>query len=387
MKPSIDWLAVLNLLGIGQGFFLTVVFLTSRTGSRAANRLLGWLLLTLSLPVLEIVLCYTDAIYYVPFLVNMAEPFDLMHGPLLYLFALAITQPHFRFQNKHFIHFSWAFIYAVYMIPYYLQSNAFKLYAVAGDYHKAYGQPAPLEHIAWFPEYFRGREFVDVLDKVVNLIYLLLTLLIIYQSIRGNQQSGTGQSRIKLLRTVTIYFFVIFLVSGVLSFTSEGDLGDIYISSGISLIFYGISFHIITHSQLLSFPSTEPSRRKYAKSALSPESTSVFKQRLLACLETQQPYLDPELTMPLLAEKVNLSTHHLSQLINEQMAQSFADLMSYYRIEEAKRKLVDARHQHEKIEAVAYQCGFNSKSAFNTAFKKWVGVTPSNYRRNQLTDA
>src|SRR3954470_23190761 len=111
MKPAIDWLAVLNLLGIGQGFLLTFVFLTSRADSRTANRLLGWLLLTLALSVLEIMLCYTDAIYYVPFLVNAAEPFDLMHGPLLYLFALAITQPQFRFQNKYFIHFFWALVY------------------------------------------------------------------------------------------------------------------------------------------------------------------------------------------------------------------------------------------------------------------------------------
>jgi AraC-like DNA-binding protein len=76
-----------------------------------------------------------------------------------------------------------------------------------------------------------------------------------------------------------------------------------------------------------------------------------------------------------------MSTHHLSQLINEGLNQNFFDFVNSYRIEEIKKQLHDPKLSHIKIEEIAFQNGFNSKSAFNTAFKKFTQTTPSQFRK------
>jgi hypothetical protein len=329
VQPSIDWLAIISLLGTGQGFFLGIIFLYTPAGNRTANRILGIMLLTQSLSILEVVLCYTDLIHYAPFFVNATEPLDFALGPLLFLYVLTLLKPNFRLRSVHLLHFIAPFVYAIYMIPYYLQSNAFKLRAVALDYHKPYQIEATIKPVLWFPDSFRNSTFVDLVDTLIIFPYLLVTLAAIYQYTRKQKQSVSARPIIKWLSTVAIYFTAIILVATYLSFSSEGDLGDIYIAAAMSLINYGISFHVITQSQLLNVAATnaEPAKKKYAKSSLNSEDTDMYKQQLLEYMHVHKPYLAADLTMPQLAEKLRLSSHQLSQVINEQLGQSFYDFI------------------------------------------------------------
>jgi len=82
-----------------------------------------------------------------------------------------------------------------------------------------------------------------------------------------------------------------------------------------------------------------------------------------------------------LAKTLAVSPHHLSQTINEQLNQNFIDFINAYRIEEAKRLLTDLAKKHYSILAVSEEVGFNSKSAFNTAFKRHASMTPSEFRK------
>ena len=75
-----------------------------------------------------------------------------------------------------------------------------------------------------------------------------------------------------------------------------------------------------------------------------------------------------------------MSTSHLSQTINELLGQSFSDFVNSYRIEEAKRKLVDPACKHLSVLGIAEEVGFNSKSSFNSVFKKHTAMTPSEFR-------
>ena len=99
-------------------------------------------------------------------------------------------------------------------------------------------------------------------------------------------------------------------------------------------------------------------------------------------MNNEKPYLDSDLTLQKLAKAVSISHHHLSQTINEQLNQSFIDFINAYRIEAAKRMLVDPAKKHYSILAVSEEVGFNSKSAFNTAFKKHAHTTPSEFRNS-----
>jgi len=76
-----------------------------------------------------------------------------------------------------------------------------------------------------------------------------------------------------------------------------------------------------------------------------------------------------------------IPAQHLSQTINEQLNQTFSEFINIYRVEEAKRLLLDTRKKHISILAIAEEVGFNSKSSFNAVFKKYANITPSEFRK------
>jgi AraC-like DNA-binding protein len=124
-----------------------------------------------------------------------------------------------------------------------------------------------------------------------------------------------------------------------------------------------------------------PPAKKYEKSTLTPERAEQYLARLLHVMETEKPYTDGDLTLPRLAARLSISTHHLSRVINERAGQNFFDFVNAYRVEEAKRRLADPSKKHRSLLAIAEEVGFNSKSAFNTAFKKHANMTPSDFRK------
>lgn len=124
--------------------------------------------------------------------------------------------------------------------------------------------------------------------------------------------------------------------------------------------------------------------RKYAKSGLDSEQMLEYKNRLEQIMQTQKLFLKPDLTLPKLAQAVDCSVNHLSQVINAGFGMSFFDYLNQYRIEQAKELLKWHDGQCAAILNVAFAVGFNSNSAFYAAFKKRVGRTPAQYRRDQL---
>ncbi|NOY60505.1 MAG: helix-turn-helix transcriptional regulator, partial [Calditrichaeota bacterium] len=98
--------------------------------------------------------------------------------------------------------------------------------------------------------------------------------------------------------------------------------------------------------------------------------------------QTQKPYLISDLTLPQLANMLHISAHNLSEILNTYMQKNFFDFINHYRVEEVKNKLSDPKTQHLNILAIAFDAGFNSKTSFNTIFKKYTGQTPSQFRHN-----
>jgi AraC-like DNA-binding protein len=92
-------------------------------------------------------------------------------------------------------------------------------------------------------------------------------------------------------------------------------------------------------------------------------------------------YLDPDLTLAKLAESAAIPAKHLSQIINERYELNFNDFINRQRVEEAKRKLVDPAAREFKLLRIAFESGFNSKSVFNSAFRKSTGLSPSEFRK------
>ncbi|WP_415160364.1 helix-turn-helix domain-containing protein [Parafilimonas sp.] len=131
--------------------------------------------------------------------------------------------------------------------------------------------------------------------------------------------------------------------------------------------------------------NTAPNKRekRYNKSALNIDAMQAYEKQLLAFMAKTKIYLEPELSLEMLATKTNIPKHHITQLLNEHIKKNFYQFVNEYRIEEAKKR-INTSKSDVPILSLAYDCGFNSKSSFNNYFKKITGLTPTEYKENKL---
>lgn len=112
-----------------------------------------------------------------------------------------------------------------------------------------------------------------------------------------------------------------------------------------------------------------------------------LKTQLGQLMTTNKPYLDNELSLPGLAKMMNISTHDLSFLLNEGFGLSFFKFVNSYRIAEIKQLMLSGQHKQLNMLGLAYSAGFNSKTTFNTAFKKETGLSPTQYIQTLEADS
>jgi YesN/AraC family two-component response regulator len=132
------------------------------------------------------------------------------------------------------------------------------------------------------------------------------------------------------------------------------------------------------HSGFFKQTPLSEQQQKYKSSSLSGEQIESILTRLRELMEKEKPYLKPDFSLPDLADKMKVSIHQLSQVINDGMGKTFFEMTAQYRIDEARIRLKE--QPNIKVEEIAEQVGYNSKSSFNTSFKKLCGMTPSEFR-------
>lgn len=122
---------------------------------------------------------------------------------------------------------------------------------------------------------------------------------------------------------------------------------------------------------------------KYEKTGLSEDFSQELKRKLQEIMQEQKPYLDPDVRLDTLAAMLDISRHHASQIINQHFSAHFYDFINKYRIRDAEQLLRDP-NSSLSITDVAYQTGFNNRISFYKAFKKYLGMTPSEYRDHSM---
>ncbi|WP_261841171.1 helix-turn-helix domain-containing protein [Aliamphritea ceti] len=156
----------------------------------------------------------------------------------------------------------------------------------------------------------------------------------------------------------------------------------------------GLDYIVHDHGQLLSthvyfdlspflqttHVSAIAARKHYQKSGLSEQELRSYQQQLNQLMQHQQLYLNNNLTLAELADELNLSSNHLSQVINSQFGFSYYELLNHYRIEKAKQLLQETDPQTSTLD-IAFNSGFGSVSAFYRAFQQHVKMTPVQYRK------
>ncbi len=125
---------------------------------------------------------------------------------------------------------------------------------------------------------------------------------------------------------------------------------------------------------------------KYKTSRLDKEMADKTKEKIKTMMASEKLYLDPDLSLKDLSSRLKIHSNYISRIINEQFKMSYNDYINMHRIEDVKTKLSDPEINTKTVLEIMYETGFYSKSVFNTAFKKFTGITPSEYRKTHATN-
>jgi AraC-like DNA-binding protein len=193
------------------------------------------------------------------------------------------------------------------------------------------------------------------------------------------------EAKLKLARNSGIHFVIIIAIFAFAKLYFGRDIGDYLISTYLSFMIITTSVMVVKNSTFfgqpqffLQFPGV-----KYEKSSLSEQEKTDIHRKILREMEENRYFAGNLASLSDLAHTIKESSHHVSQVINEVMGKGFFEMLAWYRVEEAKRLIQEDTGTLLTVEDIAEQVGYNSKSSFNTVFKKQTGLTPSEFRKKQ----
>ena len=383
MQPVLDIFTLVIFLGVIQGVFLGVFFLARQSEQPVANRMIGLLLLSLSMINLEILLQYSRVIVRVPHLVNFSEPLNFAIGPFAYLAFYAAANRLERLPRRQYLHLLPLVLYALYCVFYFVQPADYKYNTFIDAYRPDLPYIKVTLHI--HPDPLGLRNIVNELTLVHVFIYSVLGVGAVRRGFRrrGLPFLSRADSEMSTLRTLSLQFVIVVVAVFTVKAAFEHDLGDYIIATLTSVFVYVISAMVLTGSSMLERRGDTAPRQKYEKSSLTEDRSRSLLEKLQNLMATEKPYLDNGVSLPDLAKRLAVSPHHLSQVLNAELGQTFFEFIATHRVEEARRILSRPDAADARIEDVAEQVGYYSKSAFNTAFKKLTGQTPSQFRSSQ----
>lgn len=233
------------------------------------------------------------------------------------------------------------------------------------------------------------------LDNLFSILLNIGLLLLAYSKIRDipftvtpNPQEQANYTWVKSLLLISIVLYMAVLLLNVVSVLDEEWLIYFKIESVINSVFslalVFASMRIPVFSIHGDFNDLDPvSKKKYQKSSLSANDATELWQEIQNIMQEEKPFLNAEYRLSDLALRVGRSVHHVSQTINEQEGIGFSDFISQLRVAAAKALLDAGRANEVTILAVSLEAGFNSKTAFYSAFKKVVGKSPTAYLKEK----
>lgn len=381
-------------LGMLQGILLAILVNFHAKSDRSVNKYLALYIVAISVvmafPFTVRIFHWHNSFY----LVNI--PF--LTGPFLYLYLRSFKgEVTFRKAWPHFLPFGVFFAVAYFNMKYFAQKYP-------ND------DVVPAEALQ-YP--------VTVFANYVKFAHSLLYYFLSYRTLKSYQRSiqhlFSDTSRIDLSwANLLVHGFLVLVCAGILMFSMMLRfpehfnmilLSNLAIATPyIYIITYkgimqptiwqvqpGVNKEIIQEeieeAEVIESQKTETEKPKYQKTGLSSDKIEEILAKVIAEMENGRIYREPELTLQQLADKLLCPSYQVSQAINDGLKKNFYDLVNSYRVEEAKRLLLDPKSKNYTILSVGLDAGFNSKTTFNTVFKKFTGMTPSDYRVKQSANA
>ncbi|MBK6266061.1 AraC family transcriptional regulator [Marivirga sp. S37H4] len=330
-----------SALGAFNGVLLTFYFALTAKKKKFSNYFLALLLLTLSIRIIKSVFFYFNSQLSNIF-IQIGLSACILIGPFLFLYLKSYTH---NGKSK----------WAIHIIPYLVGIT------ILGILY-----PYVENRIIWSRWIVKG-------IYLQWLIYIIMSFKFV--------QPAIGKIKEKVyLKNIDVWLISIYL--GITFIWSSYMIGA-YTSYIIGALSFSFVLYLIV--LLFIFKNKKEStffeeKEKYKNKGIEQEMLDRIEQKLFIIVEKKM-FLNPNLTLAETAKEFSIPKHVLSQYLNEKMGKSFSTYINEFRIEKAKEFLQAPNHY--PIEDLGYESGFNSKSTFFTTFKKIVGQTPAEYRRNR----
>ncbi|WP_340199349.1 helix-turn-helix domain-containing protein [Ascidiimonas sp. W6] len=372
MDLRLDFISILILLGMLQAVYQMVI-LSSSGWKNHVNR---WLILLLffSFFILLGYFTYLSGVYrYFPYLVGISGPLLFGIGPAIFLYCKALFKDS-KSTFISFIHFIPVLLFFILDYSWFITTKEYKIRLIEYYYSGQLG--------------FKWVTFIYLGVILLHLgSYLIITAQLAFKGVHQVMQKESNTSLIKLrfIKIILVAFMIYLLVylSVYLSWSVQSSYTtqiEAYLQLVLSLFVLTFGYHFIrNYGVFIPEHVSVQDFSKYKSSTLEKDIAKDHAHYLKQCMEQEKYYLDPKLSLQQLAAEVSLKPHQLSQVINQELGMNFFDFINGYRIEETKKKLLSPACKHLSILGIAFECGFNSKGAFNRIFKKFEGVSPSQY--------
>jgi AraC-like DNA-binding protein len=253
-----------------------------------------------------------------------------------------------------------------------------------------------------FGSLLRGSPTVNFLNSHPRLPFIIFWILAVvqfscyqyfihskwrlYQNIIRQEVSNTEDVSISWVRFFMSVFLVVnisFLLS-LLAVIHLDVMNLVWKSVGIvfSLSIFALGYKGILQREIFYSDSVIPAPPVEPPSMKEENPNTEVIDNLLAFMRDKKPFLDPELSLSSLSKQIGLNRNQLSRLINEGIGENFYDFINRYRVDEVKRLMTDPQKQNYNLLGIALEAGFKSKSTFNLIFKRFTGLTPTEYKKN-----
>jgi AraC-like DNA-binding protein len=367
MEPSL--ISLLSFLITFQLLFVGIFLITHKKGKRRNNILLGTIFILIAWNMGDLTLQMNGVVFKWEFLQLIDNGFFLLYGPIIYLYAQGVIFRDFKLSSRNLLH----------LIPYLLLTIS--LLSVRNL------TPSTSEEIIKndLPWQFY---LLSALMYAHFFVYLGLTYksLLKYRKIIKDNYSQIDQINLDWLSVSINTFGLVTFISLIQSFIALAENRSVFMVTLVLLLIFIFYFVNKVILKALRQPEifagiAQNETNKYLGSNLTPSQIEEYKKQLLALLNTEKPFLNPQVGLADLSEKLSVSTKHLSQVINQSFNKSFFDFINTYRIQEVQQILKESKDDKMTVLEAMYEAGFNSKSSFNTAFKKETGQTPTQFRK------
>ncbi|MCX6577039.1 MAG: helix-turn-helix transcriptional regulator [Candidatus Aminicenantes bacterium] len=368
----IKFLSYINLAGAIHALIQSMLLFFIRRGNRRANKIMAFFLLALAIGMANGIISLLGLYEIWPALSILMGSVILTYGPLFYLYIRAMTDKDHRWTPFDVLH----------GVPFLLGMLVYGAYLrLPGDGSALSGFIGFAVRSPWL--------IVTILSTLQTVVYVASVIRLLWAHSERIKATYSTIDRINLgwLRRRLVVYAAIWAVGlamvAAVRFESRaiGLVGQI-VSFLIALNTFMTGYLAMLQPEIFFGPFEARPARRYERSSLTPENAALHKTRLLELMEREKSFLDPEITLPKLAQALEIPVAHLSRVINDLFGRNFYEFINHYRVEDAKRRLAMPDAGREKLITVALDCGFNSVATFNRVFKELAGRTPSEYRKN-----